>query len=232
VHLSVIIPAYNEEHRLGRTLASILRVANHDWEIIVADDGSTDRTAELVEQLADPRVRVLSAPENKGKGHAVRRGIAASHGRRVLYCDADEATPIEEFAILGSELDHGFAAAIGSRAGQKSRVTARQHPARVLLGWLGNRLIRLLAVPRIADTQCGFKMFDGDKARFVFAQSRIDGFGFDVEILHLFDRYGWPVAEVPVRWAHQPGSKVRSLDYPRVLADVVRVRLTHRGKLA
>jgi dolichyl-phosphate beta-glucosyltransferase len=228
----VIVPAYNEEHRLGGTLAAILRVSGPDWEIIVVDDGSTDRTAELAEQLGDPRVRVLRTVGNKGKGHAVRRGVAASSGRWVLYCDADQATPIEELAALRSQLERGFAAAIGSRAGHKSKVEVRQHPGRVLLGWLGNRLIRLLAVPRIADTQCGFKMFDGDKARLVFAQSRIDGFGFDVEILHLFGRYGWPVAEVPVRWAHQPGSKVRPLDYPRALADVVRVRLTHRGKLA
>ncbi|GAA1666193.1 dolichyl-phosphate beta-glucosyltransferase [Fodinicola feengrottensis] len=235
IDLSVIIPAYNEQDRLGTSLAAVHRHLNASgvaWEVIVADDGSTDGTAALVERLTstDPRVKVLRADQNKGKGDAVRRGILASHGKRVLYCDADLATPIEEIAVLRAELDSGFDAAIGSRAGQQALIEVSQRRVRVWLGRLGNRLIQLLAVPGIADTQCGFKMFDGDKARQVFALSVIDGWGFDVEILRLFRQFGWTISEVPVRWAHQPGSKVRPLDYLRVLMDVVRVRLAHRGK--
>ncbi|WP_163507033.1 dolichyl-phosphate beta-glucosyltransferase [Fodinicola acaciae] len=232
VDLTVVIPVYNEHERLGATLAAVrqhLDASGESWELLVCDDGSTDETAALVRPVAaaDPRVRLLRSIVNRGKGHAVRRGVAASHGRRVAYCDADLATPIGELARLRDRLDRGFAAAIGSRSGRDNRVEVSQHPVRVALGRAGNRLIRLLAVPEIADTQCGFKMFDGDKARRAFALARIDGWGFDVEILHLFRRSGWPVAEVPVRWSHQPGSKVRPLDYPRVLADVVRVRLIH-----
>lgn len=232
VDLTVVIPAYNEERRLGATLAAVRRhldASGASWELLVCDDGSTDGTADLVRPLAaaDPRVQLLRGLVNRGKGHAVRRGVAASSGRRVAFCDADLATPIDELALLHDRLDAGFAAAIGSRAGRDNRVEVTQHPVRVLLGRLGNRLIQLLAVPEITDTQCGFKMFDGDKARRAFARARIDGWGFDVEILHLFRRAGWTIAEVPVRWADQPGSKVRPTDYPRVLADVVRVRLLH-----
>ncbi|WP_069813873.1 dolichyl-phosphate beta-glucosyltransferase [Streptomyces sp. TP-A0874] len=231
----MIIPAYNEERRLRpgidevcRYLRDAARPANSPrWEVIVVDDGSTDGTAAIAEEAAadEPRIRILRAPVNRGKGHAVRIGVRASRGRRVLFCDADQATPIEELALLDRRLDEGFAVAIGSRARPDSRVQARQHPARELLGKAGNQIIRALAVPGVRDTQCGFKLFDGEKARTAFSRARTDGWGFDVEILRIFHENGWPIAEVPVRWSHRPGSKVGALDYAKVLAEVVRVRL-------
>jgi dolichyl-phosphate beta-glucosyltransferase len=194
--------------------------------MIVVDDGSTDRTAAIAAAAAaEPRVRLLRAPVNRGKGHAVRIGNQASRGRRVLFCDADAATPIEELGRLQERLDEGYAAAIGSRAHPGARIEARQHLLRELLGKAGNQLIRAMVVPGIRDSQCGFKLFDGDKARTAFGLARTDGWGFDVEILRFFHARGWPVAEVPVRWAHQPGSKVGPFDYPRVLAEVLRIRL-------
>ncbi|WP_461010343.1 dolichyl-phosphate beta-glucosyltransferase [Streptomyces capparidis] len=226
--LSVVIPAYNEERRLRATLETVgryLAASAASWEVIVVDDGSTDGTARLVRAAAggEPRIRLLASPVNRGKGSAVRLGVLASRGRRVLFCDADQATPIEELAGLAAALDRGADAAIGSRAGSAAR---DGRPAlRRGLGRAGNRFIQAVAVPGIHDTQCGFKLFDGDKARAAFALARIDGWGFDVEILLLFTRLGWTVAEVPVRWAHQPGSKVRPLDYARVLGETLRVRL-------
>ncbi|WP_394297371.1 dolichyl-phosphate beta-glucosyltransferase [Streptomyces albus] len=235
VDLTVVIPAYNEEHRLRRGVDEVcryLRAGGGRWEVIVVDDGSTDGTAAVAAEAAagEPRVRLIRTPVNRGKGHAVRRGVLASRGRRVLYCDADAATPIEELARLAARLDAGYAAAIGSRAHPGARIEVRQHPLRELLGKAGNRLIRALAVPGIRDTQCGFKLFDGDKARSAFARARTDGWGFDVEILRHFHAHGWPMAEVPVRWAHQPGSKVGPRDYVRVLAEVVAVRLRTTGR--
>ncbi|GGK04832.1 hypothetical protein GCM10011583_40700 [Streptomyces camponoticapitis] len=259
--LSVVVPAYNEEKRLRPTLDAIrayLRADPErwgDWELIVVDDGSTDRTAAVAAEAAadEPRIQLLTSDENRGKGHALRLGVLASYGRRVLVMDADLATPIEELDRLDALLAEGesagggesdadglvyedgdgdgdgeryvsAAAVIGSRALPDSRIDVHQRPLREWLGRLGNRLIRLVAVRGIRDTQCGFKLFDGDKARAAFAASRLDGWGIDVEILRHFRRAGWPVAEVPVRWSHQSGSKVRPADYGRVLLELVRLR--------
>jgi dolichyl-phosphate beta-glucosyltransferase len=231
VDLSVVIPAYNEERRLGPTLdavTSYLGAAGDrfgTWEVVVADDGSTDGTGDLVTAHPDPRVRLVAADRNRGKGHALRLGVLATRGRRVLVTDADLAAPIEELDRLDEALGHGNAAAIGSRSVPGASIGSRQHRLRELLGRAGNVLIRLLAVPGIRDTQCGFKLFDGDRARAAFAASRLDGWGIDVEVLQHFHRADWPVAEVPVRWSHQAGSKVGPLDYGRVLAELVRLKV-------
>ncbi|MCS0638663.1 glycosyltransferase family 2 protein [Streptomyces sp. LP05-1] len=236
VALSVVVPAYNEEERLPATLAAIrahLTAAPDrwgDWELIVADDGSTDGTARVVSEAAadEPRIRLERDPVNRGKGGALRRGVLASTGRRVLVTDADLATPIEELDRLADALEPAGgqprAAAIGSRALPGSRIETHQHRLREWLGRLGNRLIRAVAVPGIRDTQCGFKLFDGPRVRRAFADSRLNGWGIDVEILRHFRRAGWPVAEVPVRWAHQDGSKVGAPAYAQVLWELVRLR--------
>ncbi|MEU6662478.1 dolichyl-phosphate beta-glucosyltransferase [Streptomyces sp. NPDC046821] len=233
VDLTVVVPAYNEEARLGPTLDAISAYLDDgdgdgwgEWEIVVADDGSTDRTGEIAELAAasDPRVRVVTSPRNRGKGHALRQGVIASRGRRVLVTDADLAAPIEELDALDKALGEGHTAAIGSRATPGATITRHQHYLRELLGRTGNFLIRATAVPGIKDTQCGFKLFDGDRARAAFGAARLDGFGIDIEILMHFRRSGWPVAEVPVRWSHQEGSKIRPFDYLRVLAELVTLR--------
>ncbi|MFQ6146606.1 dolichyl-phosphate beta-glucosyltransferase [Streptomyces seoulensis] len=230
VGLSVVIPAYNEESRLGPSLDAVTAYlrAHEDrfgeWEVLVADDGSTDGTAGLVTARRDPRVRLVAGDRNRGKGNALRRGVAASRGRRVLLTDADLAAPIEELARLDEAIGARGAAAIGSRSVPGAAIERHQHRVRELLGQAGNLLIRGVAVPGIRDTQCGFKLFDGERARAAFAASRLNGWGIDVEVLRHFHRAGWPVAEVPVRWSHQPGSKVGPLAYGRVLAELVRLR--------
>ncbi|MFC4610644.1 dolichyl-phosphate beta-glucosyltransferase [Streptomyces maoxianensis] len=233
VDLSVVVPAYNEEDRLGPTLDAICAHLRGEpgrwgeWELIVVDDGSTDGTAKIAKDASaeEPRIQIVSGDGNHGKGSALRLGVLASYGRRVLITDADLATPIEELDRLDKQLAaEDSAAAIGSRAHPDSRIEVHQRRSREWLGRMGNRLIRAVAVPGIHDTQCGFKLFDGDKARAAFADSRLDGWGIDVEILRFFRREGWPVTEVPVRWSHQAGSKVRPLDYGRVLLELVRLR--------
>ncbi|GAA2595463.1 glycosyltransferase family 2 protein [Actinomadura fulvescens] len=226
VDLSVVIPVYNEEARLPATLAAVrahLGASPLSWELVVVDDGSADGTWRLVRAAArrEPRIRTLRSPVNRGKGHAVRSGMLASRGRLVLLSDADLATPIEELDRLRAALGPGHGAAIGSRP------RGRRHPLRELPARLGGALIRVLVVPGIADTQCGFKLFDGARGRAVFQDAVIDGWGFDVEILCLLAKAGWPVAEVPVEWSHRPGSKFRPLDYPRILAEIVRIRRSH-----
>ncbi|WP_328537570.1 dolichyl-phosphate beta-glucosyltransferase [Streptomyces sp. NBC_00344] len=229
VELSVVVPAYNEEGRLSPTLDAIrahLSSGHRSWELIVVDDGSSDGTAGIAADAAaaDSRVRLVSSPGNRGKGHALRLGVAASRGARVLVTDADLATPIEELDRLTTELETGYEAAVGSRAHPESHVEVHQGRLREWMGRMGNRLIQAVAVPGIRDTQCGFKLLDGEKAREAFADARIDGWAIDVEILQYFRKQGWPVAEVPVRWSHQEGSKVGPLDYLRVLCELVRLK--------
>ncbi|KUN79205.1 dolichyl-phosphate beta-glucosyltransferase [Streptomyces griseoruber] len=226
VELSVVVPARDEERRLGPTLDALvdhLEQTGAGWEIVVVDDGSTDATGDLVAARRDPRIRAVTGA-GRGKGHALRLGVAASRGRRVLVTDADLATPVAELARLEHALAEGHAAAVGSRAVPGATLGDRQHRARELLGKAGNLLIRATAVRGIRDTQCGFKLFDGDKARTAFAASRVDGWAIDVEVLRHFQRANWPVAEVPVRWSHRPGSKVRPPDYLRFLRDLARLR--------
>ncbi|MFH9824052.1 glycosyltransferase [Streptomyces bobili] len=230
--LSVVVPAYNEERRLGPTLDALTRqlAAAGDrwgsWEIVVADDGSTDATREIVTLRRDPRLRLITSPRNRGKGHALRLGVGASRGRRVLITDADLAVPVSELERLDAALaEGGAAAAVGSRAVPGATLGDRRHPVRELLAGAGNLLIRWTAVRGIRDTQCGFKLFDGEKVRAAFAASRLDGWAIDVEVLRHFQRAGWPVAEVPVHWSHRPGSKIRPLDYLRFPRDLIRLRL-------
>lgn len=225
--LTVVIPAYNEEHRLGPTLdavtAHLTGSEPRPWEVVVVDDGSTDGTRS-VPALGHPRVRLVGSSRHRGKGHALRLGVAASRGRRVLVTDADLSAPIEELGRLDKALAEGAHAAIASRCVPGAHIAGRQHPVRELLGRAGKALIRRAAVPGIRDTQCGFKLFDGDRARAAFGAARLDGWGIDVEVLRHFQRAGWPVAEVPVRWSHRPGSKVGPLAYARALTDLARLR--------
>ncbi|NGO80593.1 glycosyltransferase family 2 protein [Streptomyces sp. YC504] len=238
LELTVVVPAYNEQERLRPTLDAITAHLgdSRGWELIVVDDGSSDDTRRIALEasIAEPRIRVLPGDTNHGKGHALRRGVAASRGERVLVTDADLAAPISEIDRLDKALADGHAAAIGSRAAAGARIDKHQHPLRETLGRAGNLLIRLLAVPGIRDTQCGFKLFDGEHARAAFAASRLDGWAIDVEVLQFFRRHHLPVAEVPVRWSHQDGSKVRARDYLSTLREltVLKARSLDRGSLA
>jgi dolichyl-phosphate beta-glucosyltransferase len=231
--LTVVVPAYNEEQRLGATLKRMLAYFDaqpYSVEILIVDDGSSDHTAQIVEQIAQrrPNVRLLSYGQNRGKGHAVRHGILQARGTRVLFSDADLATPIEELEKLTPQLDSGSDIAIGSRDMVGSQLIKRQSWIREMGGRTFNKMVQLLAVPGIRDTQCGFKLFTQSAARRIFSQCQVDHFAFDVEVLYLARRCGLRIAEVPVRWAHQEGSKVRFFrDAWRMVKTLVRIRLTH-----
>ena len=226
--LSVVVPAFDEEARLGPTLERIgpwCRVHHPEHEILVVDDGSRDRTAEVARAV--PGVTVLELGRNRGKGAAVRAGMLAAAGRRVLFSDADLATPIEELAKLWAELDRGADIAIASRALPGADIRTRQHPARELMGRTFNLMVRALVMGGIKDTQCGFKLFTGEAARDLFGRSTVDGFAFDVEILWLA-RGRYRIAEVPVVWHHVDESKVSpGTDAARMFIDIARLRLRH-----
>jgi glycosyltransferase involved in cell wall biosynthesis len=232
VDLSVVIPAFNEQNRIGSSIEAVrayLASSGRTWEMIVVDDGSIDSTAQMVQELIDidSRIRMIRLGRNGGKGLAVRIGVLNSRGTDVLISDADLSTPIAEVGRLWAAAADAVAV-IGSRALPDSQIEIRQSLLRRVLGLLGNRYIRALAVPGVHDTQCGFKLLRGRAARALMTHTRLRGWGIDVEMLHLCGRFGWPVIEVPVRWRHRTGSKLRPAAYLRVLAEVVYVRVVHR----
>lgn len=233
--LSVVIPAYNEQDRLPGTLERVLaHLADQSlsFEILAVDDGSTDRTPELVKAIAarDDRVRLIREP-HRGKGSAVRAGALAAAGRMVIFCDADLSHPVEELTRLPALLDGNAAplreaaqVAIASREGQGANRVG-EPGYRHLMGRIFNLFVRMIAVPGVQDTQCGLKCFTRAAARELFTRQTIGGFGFDVELLFLARKRGYRVIEVPITWRHVPASRVDPLrDTLGMLADVLRVR--------
>lgn len=228
--LSVVIPAYNEAARIGATVERVLNYLDAhwpNWELIVVDDGSNDGTAELVRRIRpeDPRLRVVSYSQNRGKGHAVRTGMLAARGELVLFSDADLSAPIEEVEKLAPPLREGAHVAIGSRALRRELIEVRQSRLRELAGQSFNLALRLITGLDFRDTQCGFKLFRREAVKPVFERQRIFTFGFDPEVLFLARKFGFRIQEVPVRWAHSEGSKVRVLrDGLNMLVDLLRIR--------
>jgi len=236
VQVSVIIPAYNEGQKIKATLqkvTSYLKEKYPSYELILVDDGSTDNTLEGARTAAalDPRIRLLSHSPNRGKGYSVKRGMRESTGKWVLFTDADLSTPIEELSRLMEYGMRGYRVVIGSRALPQSRITVHQPFPRTALGKCFNLAVRLLAVPRVRDTQCGFKLFWGETARLLASLGRLNRYSFDVELLFLARKMGLEVIEVPVQWAHRPGSKVKPWrDGLHMLADLAAIRwLEARG---
>jgi dolichyl-phosphate beta-glucosyltransferase len=229
LELSVIIPAFNEENRLPRTLQRIheyLRTLNFASEIIVVNDGSTDGTSGMVEALASkiPEMRLIANDRNRGKGFSVRHGMLEARGRIALFTDADLSAPIEEAQKLFAALQTADVA-IGSRALDRSLIEIHQSRWREQAGILFNWVVRTLTGLPFQDTQCGFKAFAMEKARMIFEQQRIEDFGFDPEILFLAKRQGLRTMEVPVRWAHDPRTKVHMLrDSAKMFVDLFLIR--------
>ncbi len=231
IFLSVVIPAFNEEKRIGPTLdrvAEYLAQRGIAGEIVVVDDGSRDRTAEIVlsSAQAHPSVRLVGNGRNRGKGYTVRNGVANSKGRFVLFSDADLSTPIEEFDKLLPVLEGGAGVAFASRAMAASSIEKAQPILRRLMGRVFNLVVRAAALPGVRDSQCGFKCFTAEAARRIFPIQRIEGFAFDVELLFLARRLKFRIEEVPVRWIDSPDSRVRRFTDPlRMLVEIFKIRM-------
>lgn len=228
---SVVIPAYNEAARLPAYLKEVVAYfdgRDQPYEVLVVDDGSRDATGALVRDLAGVHacVRLHALPANRGKGFAVRTGMMAARGALKLMADADGATPIVEVKRLEAAIQAGADLALGSRALPDPSVVVRARAHRMVAGQVWSRLVRALGVSGVVDTQCGFKLFRAAVADDLFPALRTDGFGFDVELVLLAQRRGYRIAEVPINWTDQPGSKVGVLkDGPRMLAEIVAARL-------
>jgi glycosyltransferase involved in cell wall biosynthesis len=227
--LSIVIPAYNEAERIVSTLEKIRDYARSkpfSVEVIAVDDGSTDRTPELLREFELASKRLFRNEPNRGKGYSVRRGVLEAQGQFVLFTDADLSSPIGEADKLLAALESsGGDAAVGSRALQRELIGVHQPWHRELAGRLFNLLVRLFTGLRLRDTQCGFKLFRRAATRRAFELQRVEGFGFDPEVLFLIERLGGKLLEVPVRWNDNPATKVRFLeDATRMALALVALR--------
>ncbi|HWY49183.1 MAG TPA: dolichyl-phosphate beta-glucosyltransferase [Bryobacteraceae bacterium] len=232
--LSIVIPAYNEENRLAKTLDRIL-----EWlpeqrlkfqEVIVVDDGSRDATAGVVDKYSKPPspIRLLRNPGNRGKGYAVRHGMLDAEGDWILYTDADLSSPIEELQKLSSAAAAQNAViAIGSRAVDRSLVAVHQSAFREYSGRFFNLVMRTVTGLPFHDTQCGFKLYRADAAKEVFSRQEQDGFSFDVEDLVIAKKLGLRAVEVPVRWSNVEGTKVTMGQGIRSFTDLLQIRKDH-----
>ncbi len=221
--LSVIIPAFNEEKRIVKTLEEIREfLKDFDHEIIVVDDGSTDGTSAFAN---------ISYKENMGKGYAIKKGVEHATGDLILFIDADNATPIEELTkFLKIDAD----VVIGSRYLPESRIERKQSKLRIFIGRLGNLVISFLVIKNIKDTQCGFKLFKKTVAKELFSELQTYRFGFDIEILARAQKKRMKIVEVPVTWLHNNNSRVRPIrDALKTLSDLIKIwwRLTISHKV-
>ncbi|OHA49461.1 MAG: hypothetical protein A2991_00325 [Candidatus Terrybacteria bacterium RIFCSPLOWO2_01_FULL_58_14] len=238
-HLSIVIPVFNEERRIGATLLAIERYLNEKKltaEVLVVSDGSRDSTARIVADYQNlfKNLRLIANNENHGKGYVVRQGMREAKGALRLFTDADNATPIEELDQLlphikqpGASGEKGRTAAdvvIGSIGLKESKVERGESGIRSLAGRLANLLIQTTVLPGIKDTQRGFKLFTAEAAEEIFSRARIDRWGFDIEALALARKLGFHIHEAPIRWIHNPESKVKASAYLNTFWDLARIR--------
>jgi dolichyl-phosphate beta-glucosyltransferase len=228
--ISIIIPAYNESARIGKTLEDVLRcVHDRNWqaEILVVNDGSTDSTAAIVQEAAflHPEVRLLTNQENRGKGFSVRHGVLHSVGEIVMFTDADLSAPMEEAERLFDALRQGADIAIGSRWLDRERQVLKQPIYRQFFGRCFNGVTRLIMGLPFADTQCGFKAFRQTVGQTIFQLQRIERWGFDPELLFIALRRGYTIREVPVTWGHDERSRLSYLkDGMKMLEEIAYIR--------
>jgi len=231
MHLSVIIPAYNEEKRLSETLEEIdkyLSKQDYNYEILVVNDGSKDRTAEVVEdlKLRIGNLRLISNEKNNGKGYVVRRGMMEARGEYRLFTDADNSTSVDQIEKMWPEFEKGYDVVIGSRDVEGAILNPPQPWIRQLILGEGFRLLRKIVVGvwGIEDTQCGFKCFKRKAVEDVFPRCRINRFAFDPEILAIAEKMGYKIKEIPIYWKNDPESKVKFKSMVKMAVDLLKIK--------
>ncbi len=220
--LSIVIPAYNEEKRLPKTLEqvhSFLESQPYTAEVLVVENGSQDRTFEVAQDFArrHPGVSVLQET-GRGKGRAVRRGMLAARGEYRFMCDADLSMPVEEINYFLPPALQNFDIAIGSREAPGA-IRYNEPHYRHLGGRAVNTMIRLLALPGLQDTQCGFKCFRAPIAEELYRLQTLTGWSFDIELLYIARQRGYRIVEIPVQWYFNPESKLN------VVQDAIKMGL-------
>lgn len=230
--LSVVIPAYKEENRIGKTLDIMkeyfenVRKDSYSFEILVVIDGSPDKTSDVVREYMKTMsyLRVIDRKENRGKGYTIKEGMLEAKGVIRLFTDADNSTSIEQIEKLLPFFKKGFDVVIGSRRAQGAEIAVPQPWTRTIPGKIGNLVIQIFAVPGINDTQCGFKALTAEAAQKIFPEMVVEGWGFDVEMLALARRFGLKVKDVGIRWVNDELTTVGASAFITTLLDVVRIR--------
>jgi dolichyl-phosphate beta-glucosyltransferase len=236
--ITIVIPAKDEELRLPQFLQTLIVYCRENplrYEIIVVDDGSTDRTAQQVLQLKESftELTLISLGRNHGKGYAVKQGLLSAHGNIVLFMDADGSTPASEIKENLRFFQEGYDIVIGSRVlpSPTAKVKALTH--RKGIGWVFNSIVSTFLIKGIKDTQCGFKMFRREIIRPLWEDIQIQGFGFDLEVLYLAQKMNYRIKEVPVNWTHVGKSKVHLIkDSWRMLVNIFQVRSLHKDQIS
>ena len=228
-YLSVIIPAFNEVDRINNTLKLVdnyLQQSKYSYEIIVVDDGSSDGTRNLVEDLCRTikSLKVFSLPNNQGKGVAVKAGMLQAEGKVRLFMDADGSTDIREIEKFLPLLSKGYDAVFGSRLLPGSVKKIRQSFFRELLGWIYRKILHILIKTYIKDTQNGFKLFSGTVAEEIFSNLRTKGWSFDIEVILLMGKVGYKIKEMPIVWSNDKQSKMTLTQMCRMLLDILLIR--------
>lgn len=232
IYLSIIIPAYNEEHRIVKTLNVIDRFfenQNYSYEIIIVNDGSSDKTVEIVKNLKIKNLIIIDNKKNRGKGYAVNSGVKAAAGKYILFTDSDNSTPIEELKKILPYITQ-FQVIIGSRYLEESKIKIKQSFPRVFLGRMGNLAAQILLLPGISDTQCGFKLFEARAAKEIFTKQTIWRWGFDMEILKVARDLGYKIKEVPVVWRNDNRSKIQSSSvFAKTFLELIKISFNSWG---
>lgn len=230
-YLSIIVPVFNEEVRIKKNLEKIYTYFSgqkYSWEMLIVDDGSVDKTPRIIKDFARRRggVRVFRLPINQGKGGAVRKGVEEAKGEIAFFTDVDLSTPIEEIEKLLRWIDKGYDIVMGSRRMHSSRIIKSPESYRVFLGRIFYRMVNLLFLPGIHDTNCGFKAYRTSLAKKIFAKQTVTRWGFDAEILYIAQKRGAKIKEIAVPWTHYGGSKVRVVHAVlNTLFEVARIKI-------
>ncbi len=229
IYLSVVIPSYNEEKRIGKTLDIIyeyLKKQDFTSEVIIVNDGSKDNTLDVIkEKYSLNNFQIISYSKNRGKGYAVRSGIKKSQGRYILFADADNSTPFEQVEKLLVEIKKGYDIVIGSRYISGGKIKKKQGLLRRFISRGGNLLFWLILGLKFKDTRCGFKLFKNKVAKHIFSLQKLERFGFDTEILVIANKYKCKVAEFPIIWYDETRSQISPVrDSLRSFKEIAQIK--------
>jgi len=227
--LSIIVPSYNEENIIKNNLSKIFEFFSNkvSFEIIVVNDGSTDKSKEILNSLDIDNLVVINNSVNVGKGASIREGVKRSNGELILVTDADLSTSIDQFYDLYDKYLEGYKVIIGSRSTEDASIFVKQPITRIIAGRVFNVLLRILLGLNFKDTQCGFKLFDGQSIKKIMHNSKINRFCIDAEILFIAKKLNLKIYEKGIRWENSRKSSLNLVsDSLNMFYDIFRIKFT------